>query len=304
MPSIRFSLLLLTILMTIAACQDTGNRNNSDANEFDVVFMTDVHVLDESDVLQGYAQAIKEVNALNPDFVINGGDMIMDALKVPYDTAARLLYLFDSVTSMLETPFYPTIGNHDIFAWYFGDSLKSHPAYGKQFYTQNFSKAYYTIDHQNWRFFFLDGITKTPEHKYIGQIDSLQMQWLQNVLDTTSSDKQLAIVSHIPFITTGYQIWKGALEPNPPHGVVENSTRVLELFKNHQLQLVLQGHLHIYEKVFINDIWFITGGAVSSRWWQGKNKGLEEGFLKLKLGNSGVIDASYHPFDWEVNQTQ
>ncbi|MBU2466181.1 MAG: metallophosphoesterase, partial [Bacteroidetes bacterium] len=156
--------------MTIAACQDTGNRNNSDANEFDVVFMTDVHVLDESDVLQGYAQAIKEVNALNPDFVINGGDMIMDALKVPYDTAARLLYLFDSVTSMLETPFYPTIGNHDIFAWYFGDSLKSHPAYGKQFYTQNFSKAYYTIDHQNWRFFFLDGITKTPEHKYIGQI--------------------------------------------------------------------------------------------------------------------------------------
>ena len=294
----QFGLVLLSAFLIFIS--KFSSAQSAPPESFEIVFLTDVHLPNKSHALEGYAQAVKEINALEPAFVINGGDMIMDALKALLDSALLLTRLYDSISASIAKPVCKTIGNHDIFGVYFGDSLLQHPAYGKHFYEQNFGAKYYIHDHENWRFFFLDGIKITDNHKYIGEIDSLQMNWIKSVLDTTSLEKQLAIITHIPFYTAGYQIWIGSQEAAPPHGVVHNSNDVIALFSNHRLKLILQGHLHIFEKIFMKDMWVITGGAVSSRWWQGKNNGMEEGFTKLKLFHNGEVEAIYHAIDWEV----
>jgi len=296
--------LLVFVIVIVSFCAKDLSSQTADYKSFEVVFLTDVHIPDKSHAIRGYEQAVKEINQLNPDFVINGGDMIMDALKVPLDTALRLVHIFDSISDKIKMPVYKTMGNHDIYGIYFGDSLRDHPAYGKQFYERYFGEKCYTFDYENWRFFFLDGITITPENSYIGAVDSIQLNWIKSVLDTTSREKQLAIISHIPFYSIGYQVWKGSQEAAPAHGLVANSNEVVQLFDSYNLKLILQGHLHIFEKLFINDRWIITGGAVSSRWWTGKNNGLEEGFTRISFHPDGHIDANYHVIDWEVVPSQ
>ena len=56
-------------------------------DEFTFVFMTDIHLQSEKHAVDGFLQAIDSVNELNPDFVITGGDLIMDALGQPYRRA-------------------------------------------------------------------------------------------------------------------------------------------------------------------------------------------------------------------------
>ncbi len=294
------AIVLLSVIITGTSFVNQALSQSTPDTPIEIAFLTDVHLNNTQKAINGFSTAIKEVNVLNPHFVIFGGDQIMDALKVPYDTAMIYAKLFDSISSALTIPALKTIGNHDIFGIYFGDSLKQHPSYSKAFYEQNFGKKNYTFDFMNWRFFFINGITITKNHKYIGAVDSLQIEWIKSVLDTTNAEKQLALITHIPFYSIGYQIWKGSLEAAPAHGLVKNSNEIVRLFANHNLRLILQGHLHIYEKIYVQDMWVITGGAVSSRWWQGKNNGLEEGFTKLTLYPDGQVEANYHAIDWEI----
>jgi hypothetical protein len=65
------------------------------------------------------------------------------------------------------------------------------------------------------------------------------------------------------------------------------------------LKLVLQGHQHYYEDLYMDGVHFITGGAVSSSWWNGPNGTLEEGFMVMKVyGDS--ISGAYVDYKWEV----
>jgi len=89
------------------------------------------------------------------------------------------------------------------------------------------------------------------------------------------------------------------LAPNIPRSVVSNSKEVLELFKGHNLKLVLQGHLHFYEDIYVEGIHFITGGAVCSAWWTGKFNGLEEGFLRIDVKGDD-FSTEYIDYGWEV----
>lgn len=292
----------LLILIFLASCQ----RNDQDKNAripFELVFMTDAHMIDRQEVKVAMALAIDSINKINPDLVIAGGDQIMDALKNKLDSAKRQRYLYDSVTAKLRMPQYRTIGNHDIFGWRFGDSLLNDPSFGKKFFSNTVGYTYTTFDHRGWRFLLLDGIEKTSDHHYIGSIDSTQMQWIRNVLAQTDTLMPIAVVSHIPLATIGYQLDFGATTPIPDYGVVTNAKDVIDLFKRHQLRLVLQGHLHIYEKLFYKQTTFITGGALSSRWWQGRNNGLEEGFVKLMLFPDGRVEADYVAYKWDPAKT-
>ena len=83
-------------------------------------------------------------------------------------------------------------------------------------------------------------------------------------------------------------------------GLLNNleAREVLDLFEGHTLRLVLQGHLHYLEDLFIQGkTHFITGGAVSSAWWKGKRHGLEEGFLYITVEGED-FDWEYIDFGW------
>ena len=91
----------------------------------------------------------------------------------------------------------------------------------------------------------------------------------------------------------------GSTAPNGRGSVVTNSKELLDLFRDHNLKLVLQGHLHSCEDIAVRGTHFITGGAVSGGWWKGAHRGFEEGFLMVHVtGNE--IETEYIDYGWEV----
>jgi predicted phosphodiesterase len=109
------------------------------------------------------------------------------------------------------------------------------------------------------------------------------------------------MASHIPFVSVIRQIRAGSTEPNPEGWVIVNSKEVLDLFQGHNLKLVLQGHLHSLEEINVGGITFLTGGAVSSNWWEGPYHGLEEGFVLIKI-RKDEFEWEYIDFGWEVQE--
>ncbi len=278
------------------------NSQSKDQDEITFVFMTDIHIQPERNAIEGFKKAIAKVNELNPDFVLTGGDLIMDALAVGYDRADSLYRLYNETIKLLKAPVYNTIGNHEIFGWYEKSGVsREHPVFGKSMYLKRIGKTYYSFTFKNIKVFVLDSIEETPEKgRYYGFINQQQLDWLKDELSKTDTSMTLIISSHIPLLTTFSQIRNGAMAANDRGLVVENSKDVFELFKRYNLKLVLQGHLHFYEDVNIqNKIRFITGGAVSSRWWMGPNEGLEEGFVLVKI-KGDKITADYIDYGWDV----
>jgi Icc protein len=281
-------LLIGLCLVLVQGCQDTGHKDS-----FRFVFMTDIHVQPELKADQGFRTAIAKVNELKPDFVITGGDLIMDALEQSYERSTNLYDLCNSLCKEFAMPVYHTIGNHEVFGLYEKSGISpDHPEYGKIMFMNRIgnNKTYQSFDYMNWHFMLLDSIGFTDDRHYIGQIDSTQIEWIKNDLKNVDKNTPIIISTHIPFVSVTEQIDKGGTATLPPFLAVVNSNEVLSLFNGYNLKLVLQGHLHIVEEVIYNNTHFVTGGAVCGKWWEGPLKGFPEGFV--------VVDIDHDDFTW------
>jgi 3',5'-cyclic AMP phosphodiesterase CpdA len=294
-----FLFILILFFSTTAKfvyCQSTPS------DEIFFAFLTDIHVQPERNAIEGFSKAIENVNKLKPEFVITGGDLVFDALGVGHSRADSLFNIYGEMINRIEVPVYNTIGNHDIFGWYEKSNVpRDHPEFGKKMFKNRLGRNYYSFTHRGIKVFILDSIEELPEKgKYYGYVNQEQIDWLKDELSKTDTTMILVISTHIPLITTLSQIRGGSTTANERGLVVENSKEVLDLFNRHNLKLVLQGHLHYYEELKIqNKITFITGGAVSGRWWLGENQGLQEGFVLIKIKNDN-INAEYYDYGWEV----
>ncbi|MDD4258074.1 MAG: metallophosphoesterase [Bacteroidales bacterium] len=288
----------LVILLLFAQCNQGPSRNNKD-EEFSFVFMTDIHVKPELRAAEGFARAIDTINALKPDFVISGGDNVFDALQASYGRADSLYFLYDSLSKQLEMPLYNTIGNHEVFGLYQAGGIDpSHEFYGKKMYENRIGDRYYSFDYKHWHFIILDGIGFTPDRKYVGVIDSLQMEWLKADLEA-HKDKPVAVSTHIPLLSVGQQVFGKPTSAFSPSEIITNAKEVRELLEQYNVKLVLQGHLHMLEDILYNGIHYVTGGAVCARWWLGPRNGMEEGFLKIDVSGD-TFSWQYIDFKWSL----
>ncbi len=247
---------------------NTNNEIPAEENEhsFKFAFMTDIHLQPEKNAVEGFNQAIDSVNKINPDFVITGGDLVMDVLGQTYGRSDSLYKLYLESLKRFNMPVYNTMGNHEIFGIYDGSGVpKDNPEYGEKMYENRLGERYYSYDHKGWHFMILDGIEDTGESSYIGKIDSIQMDWISSDLEKIDKETPIAISVHIPFITSYMQIFYGSTVANGKNLVITNAKAVLDLFKDYNLKLVLQGHLHYVEDIYAQGTHFVTGGAVSSR---------------------------------------
>ncbi|MBN1338392.1 MAG: metallophosphoesterase [Bacteroidales bacterium] len=271
-------------------------------NEFTFAFMTDIHLQPESNATEGFNAAIDTLNRLLPDFVITGGDLIMDALGVNYERADRLYTLYKEASARFQMPVYNTMGNHEIFGIYPESGVTAgHPEYGEKMFENRIGKRYFSFSHQGWLFIILDSVDDTGKGSYTGVISREQIEWLKSLLAKTDTLTPVAISVHIPLLTTFLQYNYGPLECNSETLVVTNASEVLDLFKKHNLKLVMQGHTHFLEDLYVNRIHFISGGAVSARWWKGANRGLEEGFLLFRVKGEN-FSWEYIDYGWKVEQ--
>jgi 3',5'-cyclic AMP phosphodiesterase CpdA len=164
-------------------------------------------------------------------------------------------------------------------------------------YQKKLGNTHYAFTYKNWKFIILEAVHVTSDRKYSGYISADQISWIKKEIFNTNPKTPIAIITHIPFLTSSTQFKKGALTPNSKGLVVENSREILDLFTGYNLRLVLQGHLHILEDNYIGNIHFITGGAVCGSWWKGPHEGTGEGFLFLKFSGED-FSWKYVEYGW------
>ena len=279
---------------------------NGEANSFRFVFMTDIHVQPEKKATEGFTFAIKKVNELEPDFVITGGDLIMDALGQSYERADSLYNLYTKVLNLFKMPVYNTLGNHEVFGLYEKSGISpDHDQFGKKLFMNRVGegKTYYSFDYKGWHFIILDGIGYTLDRHYYGHVDSLQLVWLKNDISKVDKKIPVAISTHIPLFSIYGQMKNGPNYAMSESSVITNALNVIKVLENHNLRLVLQGHLHIVEEINYQNITYITGGAVSGSWWNGPRDGFPEGFIVVDIeGNN--FTWHYETYGWQVEKLE
>ncbi|WP_346864249.1 metallophosphoesterase [uncultured Draconibacterium sp.] len=295
----RFVFLILVSLISFSfqIKHDTPAKNQDDS--FSFVFMTDIHLTREREATTGFLQAIDTINKIAPDFVLTGGDNIMDALEVSYEGGDSAYTLFDEYIKNLEMPLYSTMGNHEVFGLYEKSGVSpKHKEYGKNMYENRLAKRYYSFDHKNWHFVVLDGIGFTEDRNYFGYVDEKQLKWLEKDLKK-AGDKPIIVSIHIPLLSIGAQVMQGPTEAMSVKEIVTNANEVIDILERYNTKIVLQGHLHFLEDINYNGIHYITGGAVSAQWWRGPRFGMEEGFLKVNISGDD-FSWEYVDFGWEA----
>ncbi|MCY1719519.1 metallophosphoesterase [Prolixibacteraceae bacterium Z1-6] len=292
---------LSIISVFIFACQPNANtkQTGQNSNNFSFVFMTDIHLTEARDATKGFLQAVDTINKIAPDFVLTGGDNIMDALAVSYTESVSAYDLFEESIKKLNMPVYSTMGNHEVFGLYERSGVSpDHEEYGKKLYENRLAQRYYSFDHKNWHFVVLDAIGFTDDRHYYGHIDAEQLVWLKQDLDKIG-DRPVVVSTHIPLLSVGAQIMNEPTAAMSNAEIVTNASEVREILEQYNTKLVLQGHLHFLEDIQYNGINYITGGAVCASWWQGPRFGMEEGFIKVKASGED-FDWEYVDYGWEV----
>ncbi len=199
-------------------------------------------------------------------------------------------------------PVYNTMGNHDYFGLYSEDeAILNHADYGKISFERKFGNSYYSFEHKGWKFMILNSVAENEQKKYHGLIDADQVEWIKNELNKTDAEMPIVLSTHFPFISAYNQRAKERTVASSSSWIIDNGKEVLDLFNNHNLKLVLQGHLHIQEDIEINGIHYITGGSIASNWWEGSYQGFEEGFLKFTVTESN-FSYEFIDYGWEISK--
>jgi len=277
---------------------------------FRFLFGTDIHVQPERGATEGWKACIAKMNAVasapgtRSDFLITGGDLIMDALEVGIERSRLEWSLFDEGLKDLKLPAYHTVGNHDVVGW----SSKSvvdpgHQDYGKKLFADRYGegRTYRSFDHGGWHFVLLDSIARnSATGDYEGRIDDEQLTWLESDLAKAGKTTPVVIVSHIPFYSVWHQVIKGPSFPLDGKALVANVFEFRKLLESHNVKLVLSGHGHVLEKIEIGRTRYIQGGAVCGMWWKGHVHGNPEGFGIVTCRPDGTSDFAYESFGWTV----
>lgn len=258
---------LVFFICIFTSTQAQINVKEKPSQPFSFAFITDMHLDYKGNTLKYFDKAVDKINILKPDFIITGGDNIIDATHPSESHADSLYNLYLSQIKRFNMPVHTGIGNHESFGVNNPNISPDNPFYGKKMYETKIGKRYYTFNHNGWKFFMVDDVLNTDTgSKYVGCVDKEQMEWLKRELAATDSTTPIVICSHIPFISSLKKFELGSLSGNSENDGVSNSIEFFNLFTHYNLKLVLQGHFHFLEVLYVNGIHYVTGPSLTARW--------------------------------------
>lgn len=256
------------------------------ADGFTFAFLGDSHIRPELDADRACALCFEQISASGVDFVIHGGDHIEDALETGRERATLLMNLYRRTEQAhLRKKVYHVLGNHDCLGVFPSSGIApTAPDYGKQFYVDRFGPRYYAFDHKGLHFVVLDSIGITADRNYEGRVDAEQLAWLRADLAAQPKDARIIAITHIPLVTA-MQCYEPESWLDTPHNwtFVVNGREVLRILRDHAVLAVLQAHSHVYERIELGGVSFITTGAVAGADWRGSFLGTPEGYTEITV---------------------
>jgi 3',5'-cyclic-AMP phosphodiesterase len=299
----------LAALNGIAVAQPRAGSGKGERIRF--AHLTDMHVQPELRAGEGFAAALQSLNKLDPrpDFIITGGDHVMDVFETD---AARADVQWNLYTRVLrentKLPTYACMGNHDVFGW--GAAPDKVPAdsrgYGKASAVErlNMKGPYYSFDEGPWHFVCLDNIARR-DRGYLGDLEEAQSRWLATDLERAGG-RPVCVVSHIPllgacvFFDGGDDRVREDFWHVPDSYMHRNVKPLLDLLRRHNVRLLLSGHMHLVDRVDYLGMTFICDGAVCGGWWKGPNQEFSEGYGVVDLWSDGTFEHKYVTYGWKA----
>lgn len=245
--------------------------------------------------VERYVQAIKRINALEPDFVVICGDLVQRSNDESFTA-------FRKIQGELNAPCYIAPGNHD-----YNPSRGDERATPErlQLYRKYFGDDYFTIEHNGWAFVIINtplyltkaGGDKWQVEPFEGSIEkeyNKQAEWLDKTLNGyKKKEMPIMLVAHHPLHPDMPGLAPGLL-------TVSLRTELFDLFKETGVRAVLGGHGH---KVFIkdyDDISIVHAHTTSFILEQGPAKRDDFGFRLWHIHADGTFTHEYIPL--EINK--
>lgn len=261
-------------------------------------FISDIHIQPESPT-QELTRLATAINDRHPDFIVNGGDAIFDALKTPAERVSLLWENWQQFRSQLKADLHSCLGNHDVNHWespaYKGELPEKEKEQGIK--EQKMPARFYHLTEKNWDLIFLDSTQYTPGAYYAG-IDELQYQWLENTLNEIPLSRHVLIILHIPIISACYRLYleddqKNLMPKIQDRLIHRDSWKLTQLFtKFSHIRACLSGHLHMNESITYRNIPYYCLGSVCGNYWKGDFLQFKRGFSWIELSSDGSVSVT------------
>ncbi|MDQ8202283.1 metallophosphoesterase [Pelagicoccus sp. SDUM812003] len=272
-----------------------------------IAHLTDIHVMPGKGAAEGMAKAFQHAQSLSdrPDFIFNGGDCIMDALKhEKAEVAAQWSEWQGVLKNERELPMYSAIGNHDVWGWALKDRARRGD-YGKRWAMEELGldRRYYAFEKKDWQFVALDSahVDLNSERGYTARLDEEQFAWLQDTLERFDANKPVCVLSHIPIISF-CPFFDGENETSsdwvvPGPWMHIDARRIKDLFARHpNVKVGLSGHIHLADEVKYLGVTYLCNGAVSGGWWDGNYQEFPPAYVIVDLYEDGSVRSQYVPY--------
>jgi 3',5'-cyclic AMP phosphodiesterase CpdA len=223
----------------------------------------------EHDV-QSFEQAVKQINELNPEFVVICGDLVNNATDSSFADFKRIVDGF-------AVPCYSAPGNHDIGNTPTDTSLS--------YYRKMIGKDYYYFQKKRHTFI----VTNTQLWKIEVEKESIKHDnWFKNTLDSLGkSNTPIFVIGHYPIFLKSPEEEEEYF--NLP---LAKRKEILTLFKNNKVKAYLSGHRH--ETIINNyeNIQLVSGESTSKnfdgrplgfRLWQVSEDSIIHQFIPILL---------------------
>ncbi len=267
--------------------------------KFTLAFITDIHIKPSEVAEAGMKKALNHLHQLNeqPDFIINGGDSIMDALAADKQKTQTQWDLFNKILQAEnKLPIKHCIGNHDIWGWQLKEDVKTDALYGKAWWLQQtgYLKTYYSFTHKDWHFIILDSVQEN-NGGYIALLDNQQFDWLDTELNN-NKEKFICIVSHIPIISFCSAMFFKDMLPNGDWKLSRallhtDARKIKDLFKKHpNIKTCLSGHIHLQDEVNYLGTKYFCNGAISGNWWNGSFQDFAPAYALFDFYTDGTVE--------------
>ncbi len=201
----------------------------------------------------------------HPDFITALGDIVYpsgESSKYDEYLFGPFAYAFSNI------PFYPALGNHD---W----GVNPDENFCKEWRLPN-NEHYYSYNYQNTHFITLD--SKDGDFFNFGE----QKAWLINDLQQAQGQYDFIIVSlHHPGRNCTYK------------GDGENVMTLYPIFAQYNVDFVLNGHAHTYERLHPFD----ANGNVLEQFRNNTQNypDLPNGFISITAGAGGILQPNFTP---------
>ena len=228
----------------------TESPQKAKTRKLRIAHLTDIHVHDTRTAQFGMAAALQAVNDMpdKPDFIINGGDAIMNIDALSKQKVKEQWQTFHGMMkSENSLPVYNCIGNHDLYGWLLPDS-NHYEARRWAMDEYQLTQPYYSFAAGDWHFIVLDSVHgRKSVLRHYGKLDEAQLKWLRTELKSIPAATPVCIISHIPILAVLCIFDGAAVNHNHwqvPDNCLHSDAAVLrDIFYQHpNVKACLSGH--------------------------------------------------------------